>query len=56
MAGARERVENLLRSADIQVDGSHPWDIQVHDERFYSRILAGGKSAPDGLDDSTVVF
>ena len=42
MAGARERVENLLRSADIQVDGSHPWEIQVHDERFYSRILAGG--------------
>ena len=42
MAAAREAVENLLRAADIQIDGGRPWDIEVHDQRFFSRVLAGG--------------
>ncbi|HEX4666594.1 MAG TPA: cyclopropane fatty acyl phospholipid synthase [Chthoniobacterales bacterium] len=42
MAGAREAVENLLRAADIEIDGARPCDIQVHDERFFPRVLAGG--------------
>ena len=42
MAAARKVVEELLRAADIQIDGSRPWDIQVHDERFFSRALGGG--------------
>ena len=42
MAAAREAVENLLRAADIQINGARPWDIQVHDERFFPRVLAGG--------------
>jgi cyclopropane-fatty-acyl-phospholipid synthase len=42
MAAAREAVENLLRAADIQINGARTWDIQVHDERFFQRILAGG--------------
>jgi cyclopropane-fatty-acyl-phospholipid synthase len=42
MAIAREAVENLLRAADIQINGARAWDIQVHDERFFARILAGG--------------
>jgi cyclopropane-fatty-acyl-phospholipid synthase len=25
---------------DIQIDGTRPWDLQVHDERFYRRVLA----------------
>lgn len=29
----------LLDSADIQVNGTRPWDIQVHDRRFYDRVL-----------------
>jgi cyclopropane-fatty-acyl-phospholipid synthase len=28
--------------ADIQVDGGRPWDIQVHDTRFFARVLASG--------------
>ncbi len=43
--GARETVERLLARADIQVDGSRPWDLQVHDSRLYSRLLAGGSLA-----------
>jgi cyclopropane-fatty-acyl-phospholipid synthase len=42
VAAAREAVENLLRAADIQINGARTWDIQVHDERFFPRILAGG--------------
>jgi cyclopropane-fatty-acyl-phospholipid synthase len=42
MAAAREIVEQLLRTADIQIDGTRPWDIKVHDERFFPRVLAGG--------------
>jgi cyclopropane-fatty-acyl-phospholipid synthase len=33
---------NLLASADIRIDGDRPWDIHVHDRRFFSRVLASG--------------
>jgi cyclopropane-fatty-acyl-phospholipid synthase len=42
MAAAREAVEQLFRAADIRIGGGRPWDIQVHDERFFPRVLAGG--------------
>jgi cyclopropane-fatty-acyl-phospholipid synthase len=42
MATARQVVENLLRAADIEVGGGRPHDIEVHDERFFSRVLADG--------------
>ena len=42
MAAARQALENLLRAAEIEVNGARPWDIQVHDERFFARVLAGG--------------
>lgn len=42
MAAAREAVENLLRAADIRIDGRRPWDIEVHDERFFKRVLGSG--------------
>jgi cyclopropane-fatty-acyl-phospholipid synthase len=42
MAAARELVEQLLRTADIRIDGSRPWDLRVHNERFFARALAGG--------------
>lgn len=47
----------LLRLADVQLNGERAWDIQVHDEAFYRRILAEGsmglgESYMDGLWDS----
>lgn len=33
---------NLLAAADIRIDGDRPWDIQLHDRRFFSRVLASG--------------
>lgn len=42
---AKEKVQSLLGGADIVINGSRPWDIVVHDERFYSRVLGGGTLA-----------
>jgi cyclopropane-fatty-acyl-phospholipid synthase len=33
---------NLLASADVRINGDRPWDIQVHDRRFFGRVLASG--------------
>ncbi len=33
---------NLLALADIHINGARPWDIQVHDQRFFGRVLASG--------------
>ena len=38
----RARVQNLFASCGIDVDGPNAWDIQVHDEDFYSRVLSDG--------------
>ena len=38
----RRRIERLLAHADVQVDGVRPWDIQVHDARFFARVLGQG--------------
>lgn len=32
-------VKELLSLANIEINGSHPWDIQVHDDRFYKRAV-----------------
>ncbi|QOC24047.1 cyclopropane fatty acyl phospholipid synthase [Wenzhouxiangella sp. AB-CW3] len=39
---AREKVTALLEFAGVEVGGGRPWDIQVHDERLYDRIMAEG--------------
>ena len=28
-----------LHRAEIEVGGSQPWDIQIHDRRFYRRVV-----------------
>jgi cyclopropane-fatty-acyl-phospholipid synthase len=40
-AAARKVIE-LLDIAGIGVNGPQPWDIQVHDERFFNRALGEG--------------
>jgi cyclopropane-fatty-acyl-phospholipid synthase len=56
LMSAKIIVQKFLADADIQVDGSRPWDIQVHNSEFYSRVLAGtslalGESYMDGWWD-----
>lgn len=38
-------IEKLLSLADIQINGNRPWDIQVHDDRLYQRLIRGGSLA-----------
>ena len=39
---AQATVQDLFASADIRFDGRRPWDIRVHDARFFRAVLAGG--------------
>ena len=38
----REQLERLLAPCDVRFNGDRPCDIQVHDERFYARVIAQG--------------
>jgi cyclopropane-fatty-acyl-phospholipid synthase len=38
-------IAELLTSADILINGGRPWDIQVHNDGFYKRLMAGGSLA-----------
>jgi cyclopropane-fatty-acyl-phospholipid synthase len=42
MSRAQDAMTNLLACADIRINGTRPWDIQVHDRRFFSRVLGSG--------------
>ena len=42
MASARTFVEDLLKKADIQIGGTRPQDITVHDERLFNRVIRYG--------------
>lgn len=34
--------QKLLSLAGIKINGDNPWDIRVHNEKFYQRVLAQG--------------
>ena len=49
----RGTVEALLEQADVRTDGRRPWDLRIHNERFFRRVLAHadlgfGESYMDG--------
>jgi len=57
LKNARALVEEALAKADIRINGSRPWDIQVFDERLYGRLvregsLGLGESYMDGWWDA----
>jgi hypothetical protein len=45
----KERCQRILNHADIKIDGSRPWDLQIRDDRFYARVLSEGSM---GLGES----
>lgn len=54
---AREACVDMLASAGITVGGTQPWDIAVHDERVWARVLrdgtlGAGEAYVDGWWDS----
>jgi len=38
----KDRIVGLLRDAGITVNGPNPWDIQVHNERMWTRLFSEG--------------
>ncbi|MFV1957537.1 MAG: cyclopropane-fatty-acyl-phospholipid synthase, partial [bacterium] len=53
----QKRTEKLLDQAGIRINGDQPWDIHVHNEKFYGRVLGRGtlglgESYMDGWWDS----
>jgi cyclopropane-fatty-acyl-phospholipid synthase len=38
----RKRIEELLNLAGIQINGDRLWDIQIHNDKFYGRVLIQG--------------
>ncbi len=39
---SKQFVQEILSLAAIQLNGNNPWDIQVHHEGFYKRVLGQG--------------
>lgn len=35
-------VQDLLAPADVVIGGDRPWDLRVHEPRFYRRVMGGG--------------
>jgi cyclopropane-fatty-acyl-phospholipid synthase len=53
-------VRELIEPTGVQINGKNPWDIQVHDPRFYDRVLREsslglGESYMDGWWDSEAI-
>ncbi len=38
----RKRVEALLGAGDIRIGGDRPWDVHVHNEEIFPRVIADG--------------
>ncbi|MDB5238036.1 MAG: Cyclopropane-fatty-acyl-phospholipid synthase [Candidatus Kaiserbacteria bacterium] len=60
MKNAEIVLRNAFEKSGIVVGGKEPWDIQVHDARFYDRVLSGGtlgfgESYMDGWWDAGAV-
>lgn len=49
--GSRDEIIRLLKIAGVSINGDQPCDIQVHDDRFFDRVLAEGSI---GLGESYV--
>ena len=45
MFSSKKSIKNLLEKADVKVNGNRDWDIQIHNEKFYSRVIGGGSLA-----------
>lgn len=42
MKRGKQIIESLLADTDVTINGSNPWDPQIHNEDFYDRVLKEG--------------
>lgn len=53
----KPKLINIFKQYDIEINGSRPWDIRVHDDRFYNEVAANlvlgmGETYMDGCWDA----
>jgi cyclopropane-fatty-acyl-phospholipid synthase len=53
----KQIIESLLAHTDVKIGGDRAWDVQVHDDLFYKRVLSNpylglGETYMDGMWDS----
>ncbi len=58
--GSEAVIRDLLAQAEVEVHGNNPWDLHVHDARFYDRVLREaelgfGESYMDGWWDCDAI-
>jgi cyclopropane-fatty-acyl-phospholipid synthase len=39
------KTQEVLSLADVKINGDRPWDIQIHNDRFYQRVVSQGSLA-----------
>jgi cyclopropane-fatty-acyl-phospholipid synthase len=39
---SESHIESLLAECNVRIGGTRPWDIRVHDPRFFDRVLSQG--------------
>lgn len=42
MRNLKKTAEDLLSLAGVEINGRNPWDIRVHNDNFYQRVLSEG--------------
>lgn len=42
MSTAQNKIASLFDQVGIHINGNNPWDIQIHDDRFFRRLLSKG--------------
>lgn len=53
----KQIIESLLAHTNVKIGGARPWDVQVHDDLFYKRVLSNpflglGETYMDGMWDA----
>ena len=48
---AERRIRKMLTGTMVEIDGSNPWDLQIHNPKFFKRVLLNGSI---GLGESYV--
>ncbi|MGD8978739.1 MAG: class I SAM-dependent methyltransferase, partial [candidate division WOR-3 bacterium] len=38
----KKTADELLALADVKINGGNPWDMQIHNDDFYRRVLSQG--------------
>jgi cyclopropane-fatty-acyl-phospholipid synthase len=39
---SRTEIEDLIKHTNVRINGNRPWDLKIHDPRFFDRVLAQG--------------